>query len=95
MVIIGEAQMIGNFLDRHGGFPEQIHGYLQPKRLVVTIGSRLVFPFKHVIGPGAGQVGAGGNFVNADSPVNVPFNKALHGQGRGLLFLMLLKGVCK
>ena len=80
--------MIGDFLDGHGGMAQQVHGDLQPQGQVIMVRGGPVFTLKYIVGPGAGEMGVGGNFVDMQGTVDILLDKAFHGKSRGSLLLM-------
>ena len=94
-MIIGKIQMIGDFLDSHGRMAQQVHGYFKSQGQVIVVRSGPVFPFEHVIAPGTGEMDVGDDLVNVQGAVNILFNKAFHGEGRGGFFLMADQGFRK
>ncbi len=95
MVIVRKTQMVGYFLNGHGGLAQQVHGGFQPEGEVIAVGRYLIFSFKHKVGSGAGEVGMRGNLVNAKGMVNIFFNEAFHGQCGGFFFLVFQHGIRK
>ena len=88
MMIIGKIQVVGNFLDGHGRMAQQVHGDLQPQGKVIVIRRGLIFPLEHIVGPGVGEMGVGGDFVDMQGAVDILLDEAFHGKSRGSLLLM-------
>ena len=83
VMVIGKIKMIGDFLDGHGRLAQQIHGNLKPQGQVIVVRCGPVFPLKHVVGPGAGEMSVGGNLLDMQGTVDILLDEAFHGEGRG------------
>ena len=94
-MIVWKVQVVGDFLDGHGGLPQQVHGNLQAQGQVIMVRGGLVRPFEHIIGPGAGEMGVGGDLVYVQGTVNILLDEAFHGEGRRGLLLMADQGLRK
>jgi len=92
-MIVWKVQVVGDFLDGHGGLPQQVHGNLQAQGQVIMVRGGLVRPFEHIIGPGAGEMGVGGTFFDMQGTVNILLDEAFHGKGRGGFLLMADEGL--
>lgn len=92
-MIVQKSQVVGDFLDGHGGLTQKVHGELQPKREIIVIGGNLIFLLKYLICPGAGEMGVGGDLMDAQSMVQVLLDKTLHGEGGRAFFQVENHGI--
>lgn len=95
MMVVRKVQMVGDFLDGHGGVAQQVHGNLQPQGQVVAVRGGRVSTFEHFVGPGPGEMGMGCDLIDMQGAVHILLDIAFHGKSRGGLLLMAYEGLRK